>query len=185
MLSHSSYRCLIRKLNETQSKFDLDYFDYVNVGGKEHPTYPPCWLSLFIAFVIDEGEITITLSISCLKGPSTISKAYRAALSVKFIVFFMGVREFIVPFQGWESLLYHFKGGWGFKSLHEVIINYSLYLKCILDVYHSYGVLSIGETVHGYKSTCTSINKTYLPIESCNYHHESISRAFSQARYDY
>ena len=25
----------IRKLNETQSKFDLDYFDYVNVGGYE------------------------------------------------------------------------------------------------------------------------------------------------------
>ena len=26
----------IQKLNETQSKFDLDYFDYVNVGGYEH-----------------------------------------------------------------------------------------------------------------------------------------------------
>ena len=25
----------IQKLNETQSKFDLDYFDYVNVGGYE------------------------------------------------------------------------------------------------------------------------------------------------------
>ena len=25
----------IRKLNKTQSKFDLDYFDYVNVGGCE------------------------------------------------------------------------------------------------------------------------------------------------------
>ena len=26
---------IIRKLNETQSKFDLDNFDYVNVGGYE------------------------------------------------------------------------------------------------------------------------------------------------------
>ena len=25
----------IQKLNETQSKFDLDYFDYLNVGGYE------------------------------------------------------------------------------------------------------------------------------------------------------
>ena len=27
---------IVQKLNETQSKFDLNYFDYVNVGGYEH-----------------------------------------------------------------------------------------------------------------------------------------------------